>query len=152
MATGMNLSPKVQKGVIDIADGTNTITLDQAHAGKLLLLLDASLAITLPEATGSGDVFEVVMGIAATAVTIVTADTANAGYHGFIMGTDTDAAGSYNWSAVGTEDTITLNGVATGGKIYDRIKLTDIATDKWLVEGQIQQSGASEATPFSSAA
>ncbi|KKL10618.1 hypothetical protein LCGC14_2554010 [marine sediment metagenome] len=51
-----------------------------------------------------------------------------------------------------TIDTITFNGVATGGKIYDHIELIDIATDKWLVSGQISQSGGSEVTPFSSAA
>ena len=91
-------------------------------------------------------------GIAATSSTIVTADTANAGFHGFIIGSDTDAAGTYTWVATGAEDTITFNGTATGGKIYDWIKVTDVATDAWLLEGNIKQSGGSEATPLSSAA
>ena len=78
---------------------------------------------------------------------------ANAGFYGNLLAADTDAAGQFNWGALpGVSDTITYNGTSTGGKIYDRIKFTDIATDKWLVEGYISQSGGSEATPFSSAA
>ena len=155
MGSSMKLAPKAEIAqVISIPDGTNTLTLDPAeHAGRTLLVLDATLVITLPEATGTEDVYEVVQGIAATASTFVTADTANAGFYGNLLGADTDAAGQFNWGwLAGVSDTITYNGTSTGGKIYDRIKLTDIATDKWLVSGYISQSGGSEATPFSSAA
>lgn len=153
-AAELNNAADVSTRLVSVADGTNTISLTQAlHANRAIVSLDASLAVTLPEATGTGDSYTVIMGIAATAVTIVTADTANAGFYGFIMGSDTDAAGNYNWVAVaGTSDTITLNGVATGGKIYDWIKVTDIATDAWMLEGMITQSGGSEVTPLSSAA
>lgn len=155
MGTGMNLSPKqTLPEVILIPNGTNSLTLDPAeHAGRVLLVFDATMAITLPEASGTGDVYEVVQGIAATSSTFVTADTANSGFYGNILGADTDAAGQYNWGAIaGVSDTITFNGTSTGGKIYDRVKFTDIATDKWLLEGYITQSGGSEATPLSSAA
>lgn len=139
--------------LVTIADATNTLTLDPTtHGNKVCLVLDATLAITLPEATGSGITYTIMQGIAATSSTIVTADTANAGFHGFIIGSDTDAAGTYTWVATGAEDTITFNGTATGGKIYDWIKVTDVATDAWLLEGNIKQSGGSEATPLSSAA
>jgi hypothetical protein len=150
----INNACDVSTRLVSIANGTNTLALTAAtHANRVTLSLDATLAVTLPEATGTGDSYTVMMGIAATAVTIVTADTANAGYYGFIMGSDTDAAGTYSWVATaGTSDTITLNGVATGGKIYDWIKVTDVATDCWMLEGNITQSGASEATPLSSAA
>ena len=74
------------------------------------------------------------------------------GFNGFIMGSDTYSAINYNWVAAAANDTITLNGVATGGKIYDWVKFTDVATDVWAIEGMITQSGGSEATPISSAA
>jgi len=152
-AAEINDAADISTKLVSIADGTNTLTLDPTtHGNKICLVLDATLAVTLPEATGTGNVYTVMQGIAATSSTIVTADTANAGFHGFIMGSDTDAAGNYNWGATGTQDTITLNGVATGGKIYDWIRMTDVATDVWLLEGMIKQSGGSEATPLSSAA
>jgi|TARA_R100001530_G_scaffold109050_2_gene76526 hypothetical protein len=152
-AAEINDAADISTKLVSIADGTNTLTLDPTtHGNKICLVLDATLAVTLPEATGTGNVYTVMQGIAATSSTIVTADTANAGFHGFIMGSDTDSAVNYNWVATGTQDTITLNGVATGGKIYDWIRMTDVATDVWLLEGMIKQSGGSEATPLSSAA
>lgn len=152
-AAELNNAADVSTRLISIADATNTLSLTQAtHANRVCLVLDATLAVTLPEATGTGDSYTIMQGIAATSSTIVTADTANAGFHGFIMGSDTDAAGNYNWVATGAQDTITFDGTATGGKIYDWIKVTDVATDAWLLEGNIKQSGGSEVTPLSSAA
>ena len=152
-AAEINNACDVSTRLITIANGTNTLALvADTHANRIVNVLDATLAITLPEATGTGNVYTILQGIAATSSTIVTADTANAGFHGFIMGSDTDAAGNFNWVATGASDTITFNGTSTGGKIYDWIKVTDVATDKWLLEGNIKQSGGSEATPLSSAA
>ncbi len=149
----INAVADVSARIVTVANGTNTLTLDPTlHSGKLVLVLDATMAITLPEATGTGNIYKVVQGIAATSSTFVTADTANCGFHGFIMGSDTDAATNYNWVATGTQDTITFNGVATGGKLYDWVEFTDIATDAWMLRGMIRQSGGSEATPLSSAA
>lgn len=149
----INAACDVSARIVTVANGTNTLTLSPSlHSGKIVLVLDATMAITLPEATGTGDVYRVVQGIAATSSTFVTADTANCGFHGFIMGSDTDAATTYSWTAVGTQDTITFNGTSTGGKLYDWVQFTDIATDAWLLQGMIRQSGGSEATPLSSAA
>lgn len=149
----INNACDVSTRLISIANNTNTLSLTAAtHANRIVFVLDATLAITLPEATGTGNVYTIMQGIAATSSTIVTADPANCGFHGFIMGSDTDAAGNYNWVATGTQDTITFNGTSTGGKLYDWIRVTDVATDAWLLEGNIKQSGGSEATPLSSAA
>lgn len=149
----INNACDVSTRLVSIANGTNTLALTAAtHANRIVSVLDATLAITLPEATGTGNVYTILQAIAATSSTIVTADTANAGFHGFIMGSDTDAAGNFNWVATGASDTITFNGTSTGGKLYDWIRVTDVATDAWLLEGNIKQSGGSEATPLSSAA
>lgn len=151
-AAEINNACDVSTRLVSIADGTNTLTLGSTHVNRICLVLDATLAVTLPEATGTGNSYTVMQGIAATSSTIVTADTANAGFHGFIMGSDTDAAGNYNWVATGAQDTITFNGTSTGGKLYDWVRVTDVATDVWLLEGNIKQSGGSEVTPLSSAA
>lgn len=151
-AAEINNACDVSARLVTIADNTNTLALDATtHANRIVKVLDATLAITLPEATGTGNTYTILQGIAATSSTIVTADPANCGFHGFIMGSDTDAAGNYNWVATGAQDTITFNGTSTGGKLYDWIRVTDVATDAWLLEGNIKQSGGSEATPLSSA-
>ena len=149
----VNNACDVSARLISIADGTNTLSLTAAtHANRIVSVLDATLAITLPEATGSGNSYTILQAIAATSSTIVTADTANAGFHGSITGSDTDADAAYNWAATGAQDTITYDGTATGGKIWDWIRVTDVGTDAWLLEGNIKQSGGSEVTPLSSAA
>lgn len=152
-AAEINNACDVSTRIVTVADNTNTLALTATtHANRIVKVMDASLAITLPEATGTGDVYTVVQGIAATSSTFVTADTTNCHFYGCIHGGDTDAlATSYQWNSAGGYDTITFNGVATGGKIYDWVKFTDIAADRWLVEGFITQSGGSEATPFSNA-
>jgi hypothetical protein len=153
-ATEINNAADVSTRIVSIADATNTLALTQAlHANRIAYILDATIAITLPEATGTGDKYTVVLGIASTASTIVTADTSNAEMRGMLNAFDTDSEATLpSYPAVAGDDTITLNGVATGGKIYDRFEFIDILTDVWLVSGQISLSGGSEVTPFSSAA
>jgi len=155
-AAEINNAADVSTRIVTIANATNTLALTAAtHANRICLVLDATLATTLPEATGTGDRYTIVQGIASTASTIVTADTSNAGFRGMLNAFDSDDESTLaSWPAApaGSDDTITFNGVATGGKIYDHFSFFDIATDVWLVSGQITQSGGSEVTPFSSAA
>ena len=153
-ALEINNACDVSTRIVTVADSTNTISLTAAlHANRIVYILDATIVITLPEATGTGDIYTVVLGIAQTASTIVTADTSNAEMRGMLNAFDTDVETTLpSYPAVAGDDTITLNGVSTGGKIYDRFVFTDILTDVWLVSGQISLSGGSEVTPFSSAA
>jgi hypothetical protein len=152
----INNAADMSTRIVTIANATNTLSLTAAtHANRTCLVMDATLAITLPEATGTGNEYTIVQGIAATSSTFVTADTANAGFRGMLNAFDSDSEATLtSWPAApaGTDDTITFNGVATGGKIYDHVKFVDIATDVWLVSGQITESGGSEVTPFSAAA
>ena len=152
----LNASSDRSTKIVTIANGINTLSLTEAlHSGRIAYVLDATLAITLPEATGTGNVYTVVQGIAATSSTIVTADTTNAGFRGMLMALDADNEATLtSWPAAvaGTDDTLTLNGTCTGGRIGDHFTFTDVATDKWLVAGQITESGGSEVTPFSAAA
>lgn len=123
-----------------------TLTLSpETHGGRTVLYKDADGAITLPTATGSGVQHHVVIGIAATAMTI----TATGEFAGGVNGVDDDADAAYAWKAEDNDNTISLNGTSTGGKLYDWFRFTDIASGIWLVEGFITQSGGAEATPFS---
>ena len=131
-----------------IAETTAALTLSrETHGNRKIVYSDADGAITLPAATGSGVEFMIVIGIAATSLTI----TATGEFAGGVNGVDDDADAPYAWKAEDDDDTITLNGTSTGGKIHDWFRFTDIVSGHWLVEGFITQSGGSEATPFSAA-
>ena len=139
---------KPNLGVIALTASTS-LTAD-GYAGKVITISAAAgLTITLPAATGSGATYEIV------AITTVTSNgyiIAVANASDVMMGVlsvSTDAAGVTVPTAA-TSDTITMNGSTTGGILGSRVVLTDIATNKWSVSGELVSSGA-EATPFSAA-
>jgi hypothetical protein len=49
-----------------------------------------------------------------------------------------------------TTDTITMNGSTTGGVVGSWVKMKDVATGFWRLEGGLVCTGT-EATPFSAA-
>lgn len=130
----------------------------KAHANRKMLITGsgAAAAMTLPEATGTGDVYTFIMGqVNTSGTTIVNADTSNCSYHGKINTLDVDgtAATAYFTVTAGGTDTVTLNGTTTGGQIGDFVTFTDIATDQWAVAGEVRvPAGSNIANPFSSAA
>lgn len=130
--------------------GTLALTV-ATHANKIVNFNDADGAITLPNATGSGVFFEVRIGTAATSMTITVTPSTDEEFEGGLVGVDDDADAAYAWKAEDNDDTISLNGTSTGGKVGDWFRFTDMATGIWRVEGFITQSGGSEATPFSAA-
>lgn len=139
-------------GRIVTSTDAGTLALTAAlHGDRIVNFNDADGTITLPSATGSGVRFEVYIGTAATAMSITVAPSTNEEFSGGVNGVDDDADAAYAWKAEDDDDTISLNGAATGGKVGDWFRFTDIATGVWLVEGFITQSGGLEATPFSAA-
>ena len=123
-----------------------------SHHGRTIYLNKADgIAATLPAATGSGAVFTFVVAVTASGgnYVIKVADATDE-FIGRLIAPDTDAATAQNhWVPADNDDTITLNGTATGGKIGDIIVCTDVASNVYHVWGIIGQSGGSEATPFS---
>ena len=112
---------------------------------------DVEITATAAEINNACDVSARIVTIADATNTLAL----TAGFRGMLNAFDSDDESTLtSWPAApgGGDDTITFNGVATGGKIYDHFSFLDIATDVWLVSGQITQSGGSEVTPFSSAA
>lgn len=124
------------------------------HAGRVVVLNRAAgIAVTLPNATGSGDVYRFVIGttISSNTTTIKVAASTAEEMRGRIIGRDTDAEGAtgYTWGADDNDDTITFTPNVSGGEVGDHVELMDLASGMWLVSGEIDQSGGSEATPFS---
>lgn len=133
---------------------TDDATLTQATHGEKIVTVDdaAGAAITLPAATGTGMRIKIVITTTITSnSTTIKAASASDSFVGSARGVDDDVEGAtgYQWNAETNDDTVTLDGSATGGKAGDYFILEDVASGVWLVEGSITQSGGSEATPFS---
>ncbi len=127
---------------------TASATLNRGHAGTTVVLnAAAGLTVTLPAATGTGDVYTIVVGTTVTSNSYII-KVANSS--DVMMGTldvSSDIAG-VTCPTTSTSDTITMSGTTTGGILGSRIVLTDLATNKWGVSGGLVSSGV-EATPFS---
>jgi hypothetical protein len=133
-------------------DATDSITFAE-HGNRILYCTTAAtLTWTLPAATGTGNHYTFLQGILATGdKVIITSETTNHRFIGGITVADGDTLfqpAAFKPGA--SDDTITLNGGTTGGELGDWVKVTDVATNKWLVEGATQtQTGETPTTPFS---
>lgn len=151
--------------VINLANGTNTITLDVAtYAGRLIRTNDATLVITLPtivttaSATSAGPgtdpntlnnvgtSYTFFIETAATTLNIVTDGTDK--FVGSILMVATDASGATTgYAPAAANDFIKLNGTTTGGAAGSWVRCTVLAANKYYVEGVLLGSGT-VATPF----
>lgn len=129
----------------------STLTVDRdTHAGAVVTVNRAAgCTITLPASAGKGDEYIFYCG---------TTITSNSLKIQVANGTDTLAGGvsiSTDIAGVtmlcgGTDDTITMSGSTTGGVAGSWVKVTDVASGKWMVNGFLASTGT-EATPFSAA-
>jgi len=151
--------------VINLANGTNTITLDvPTYAGKVIRTNDATLVITLPtivttaSATSAGPgtdpntlnnigtSYTFFIETAATAVSIATDGTDK--FVGSILMVATDASGATTgYAPAAANDYINLNGTTTGGAAGSWITCTVLAANKYYVTGVLLGS-STVATPF----
>ena len=145
------------KPAIHTFTATDAIT-EIEHAGRTLLLGEvggnANVVLTLPDATGSGNIYHFIVSVAmggSTTYKIQVADADNT-IAGQIMYLDEDGTAVTSFPTVAASDTVTLNSGTQGGLVGDTLTLIDIATDKYAVFGQMRVSaGANPATPFSAA-
>jgi hypothetical protein len=135
---------------------TDAITQSE-HAGRILLLGEvggnADVVLTLPDATGTGNVYEFIVSVtmASNTYKIACPDADNT-ITGTMQYLDLDGTAVSALATAATSDTITLNGGTQGGQVGDTLKLIDIAANKWMVQGQMRvPAGANPATPFSAA-
>lgn len=111
----------------------------------------AGLTLTLPDATGSGDKFEVIIGTTVTSNNvIITVPDANNILVGFATLLQDGGDTAVHFETAADSDTITLNGSTKGGIKGMKVTLIDMANNEWHVEIKGAATGT-EATPFSAA-
>jgi hypothetical protein len=128
----------------------STLTVTEDYAG-IVICLDraAGVTVTLPAATGTGNVYKFVVSTTVTSnddvIKVANASDSMAGRALACA----DGGNTINgWEVVSGDDTITLNGGTKGGYVGDTIEIIDIKTNLFLVNAYLNQT-ASEATPFS---
>jgi len=154
--------------MVEVANGTNTLTLDVAnYAGRTLRTNDATLIITLPAIVATADpassgpgadpntinnlgaTYRVFVETTASALAIQTNGTDK--FVGSIMMVDTDSSGAVSgYAPASSNDVINLNGTTTGGIAGSWIEITAVDANKYFVTGILLGSG-SVATPFADA-
>jgi len=96
-----------------------------------------------------------VIGTAATSnANIIETSATSEHMTGIAIGADDDAEGAgtaHTWNCETNDDTVTMDGTATGGKAGDVITIVDYEATNFTVSALITQSGGSEVTPFSAA-
>lgn len=137
-----------------------TVTLGAAHKGRITMLNRAAgIAATLPAATGSGDVYELIVLTTFTGAASVAVANANDYMVGVAQtGIDGGTAVPHQYPTANTgtlateSDTISLFGTANsqGGFKGATVTLRDIAANVWQVV-YVSDAGGTEATPFSAA-
>ncbi len=131
---------------------TSTYTVTPADAGRTIVLdLAAGIAVTLPNATGTGNVYRFFIKTTFTgAASIKSSRSADIMVGHALMGNNTDNS-VVDWQAVAasTLDTIDLFGTAnsTGGIEGQEVELRDVAANMWAVSIRGDAAGT-EATPF----
>lgn len=127
-----------------------TLTITQAaHAGRTVTLNRAGgVAVTLPAASGTGSVYNFVVGTTfTTAGTIKVANASDTMAGTAILFAD---AGDtvVGFATAATSDTITMDGTTTGGIKGAHVTVTDVATNLFHVY-YVSDASGTEATPFS---
>lgn len=135
---------------VNCTAATLEVTAD-LHAGKTVTLNRAAgIAVTLPEATGSGDKYRFFVGTTITSnATTITAEGDGLMFGTAVICNDSDA--SVSGFETGTDKVkVSFNGSTTGGIKGDIVELEDVGADLWAVVVRGSATG-DEATPFAAA-
>lgn len=146
------LSPAAAQMTLQPIAVTASTTLNDNHVGAPIVVnAAAGLTLTLPNASGTGRAFEIVIGTTVTSsnVVIQVANGSDVMTGVAILGQDS-ADTVVLFETASTSDTMTLNGTTKGGIKGDRIILKDVGPDLWYVQ-MVGSATGSEASPFSAA-
>ena len=134
-----------------VVNTTVALTLNEAdHAGRIVTANHATgFAITLPEATGTGNVYTIFYGttVGTGSATIVAPSAATSFIGGVSISTD---IGGVTIICNAADDTITMSGSTTGGVKGTHFVFADVASGIFMLSGFICSTG-NEADPFSAA-
>ena len=137
----------ISHSLVTIA-ATDAIT-EAEHAGRTNLLGEvggnAEVVLTLPDATGTGNVYKFIVSVVNTSNYKFVCPDADNTISGQIIITDADGTVPASFVTAATTDTIILNGTTSGGgAIGDYIELTDILANKWAVSGMVTCAAGSD--------
>jgi len=129
---------------------TASATLDASDAGTVLTVnAAAGLTLTLPEASGTGMRYTIVIGTTVTSNSVVIAANGTDTMTGLAISA-ADGGNSVNgWETAADTDKVTFNGSTTGGIKGDIVELIDCADALWSVRVMSSSTGT-EATCFAS--
>ena len=145
----------LEERVKTLPTGATTCTVED-HANRLLLVAAAAAAVTvtLPRATGSGDVYRVLNTVARTSGALtfkVSASTPTNLMNVMVKSMDSTAVATDTSAWFMTNATqIALNITTTGGLGGDYFEFVDGAAGTWYVRGETRCSG-DKATPLTAA-
>jgi hypothetical protein len=140
-------APLNSASLVDVTSATVSLTA-AAHAGKLVTLTRAAgIAVTLPAATGSGNVYRLLVAadVTSNSTTIKVANSSDT-MQGFVLSTLAAGGTTFGETAGGTDDTITMNGSTLGGLAGSYVELVDRAANLWFVRGFLAGSGTLAST------
>ena len=150
MRRGVSIANDLDNKPLSIT--TSTVTLDSATHGNRLLLLNraAGIAVTLPLASGSGDIYRLHVQTTFTGASTIKVSSAADELQGNAVLFADAGATVVGFSTADNDDTIDMLGTAnsTGGFFGEYIVLEDMATGYWRVD-LTSDAGGTEATPFS---
>ena len=114
---------------------TASATLSPADAGAIITVnAAAGLTLSLPEATGSGYSYKIVIGTTVTSNAVVIAANGTDTMTGLALSA-ADGGNTVNgWETAADTDYITFNGSTTGGIKGDIVELVDCADALWSVK------------------
>lgn len=130
---------------------TATVTLDRdVHSDTdVTINRAAGCTVTLPASSGKGDVYTLFVGTTITSNNAIIQVANSTDIMQGVIHLTTDIAGT-SMPTASTTDTITMNGSTTGGVKGSWVRLTDVSSGVWMLEGGLICTGT-EATPFSAA-
>lgn len=135
---------------VAFASGTSLALTAPLHANRVVYVTDVAAAYTLPAATGTGNVYTIVLGATITgASTIKVASSADTMIGNAVLFQDGGATVN-GFAAAAGDDTVDLLGTSnsTGGMLGAIYKFRDVASTLWHVE-IVSDAGGTEASPFS---
>ena len=149
-ATGSYMLAGLSEAV-QVTAGATTLTVTRAtHGGRVMALANtAPIAVTLPQATGTGAMytFQIQQAATGTSSTIKVANGTDV-MQGVSWVLTTSSANVIGYATSATSDTVSLNGTTLGGVAGDIIEIQDVKTGFFAVKIFCQATG-STATPFS---
>lgn len=151
--TTLDVEGSFTTGMVGLNATSVTVTA-ALHAGITNLLAKASAALstlTLPDATGTGDVYRFIVSVVNTSNYKFVVPDGSHTMVGSVNLLDADGTAQTGYVASAADDTLILNGTTSGGQMGDWVEFVDIMANKWAVRGQLVcAAGSNIADPFSS--